>query len=101
MGERQDATLISDLKEINFQPLWDRFQTLTPINPKAKDKAFIWKWDDIEPLTVRAGNEVAMEDAGYDAKVIYTSLLEAFFTELKIAFYGALFIGFPFIAIQF
>ncbi len=49
----------------------------------------------VEPL------QVAMEDAGYDAKVVYTSLLEAFFTELKIAFYGALFIGFPFIAIQF
>jgi sec-independent protein translocase protein TatC len=45
--------------------------------------------------------KLAMEDAGYDAKVVYTSLLEAFFTELKIAFYGALFITFPFIAIQF
>jgi len=49
----------------------------------------------VEPL------KIAMEDAGYDAKVVYTSLLEAFFTELKIAFYGALFITFPFIAIQF
>jgi len=49
----------------------------------------------VEPL------RIALEDAGYDAKMIYTSLLEAFFTELKIAFYGALFITFPFIAIQF
>ena len=47
----------------------------------------------VEPL------KIAMEDAGYDAKVVYTSLLEAFFTELKIAFYGALFITFPFTVI--
>ncbi len=49
----------------------------------------------VEPL------KVALEDAGFDAKVVYTHLLEAFFTQLKIAFYGALFITFPFIAIQF
>jgi len=49
----------------------------------------------VEPL------RVALEDAGYDSKVVYTHLLEAFFTQLKIAFYGALFITFPFIAIQF
>ena len=49
----------------------------------------------VEPM------RVASLEAGYDPKVIYTHLLEAFFTELKIAFYGALFITFPFIAIQF
>ncbi|HJN60476.1 MAG TPA: twin-arginine translocase subunit TatC [Alphaproteobacteria bacterium] len=49
----------------------------------------------VEPL------RVASQEAGYDPKVVYTHLLEAFFTELKIAFYGALFVTFPFIAIQF
>ncbi len=93
MGERQDGTLISDLEEINFQPLWDRFQTLAPINPGAKDKAFIWKWDDIEPLTQRAGNEVAMEDAerravimchpAFDGKIETTSNLISAFTVLQ------------------
>ena len=55
------------------------------MNPGAKDKAFIWKWDDIEPLTVRAGQEVAMEDAerravimchpAFDGKIETTSNL--------------------------
>jgi gentisate 1,2-dioxygenase len=63
MSDRHDAALISALEEVNFQPLWDRFQVLTPMNPDAKDKAFVWRWDDIEPLTVRAGKEVAMSDA--------------------------------------
>ena len=43
----------------------------------------------VEPL------RVALEDAGFDSKVVYTHLLEAFFTQLKLAFYGALFITFP------
>ena len=89
MAERQDAALISALEGVNFQPLWDRFQTLTPMNPEAKDKAFLWKWDDIEPLTARAGEEVAMEDAerravimcnpAFDGKIETTSnLISAF-----------------------
>lgn len=49
----------------------------------------------VEPL------RVVLTEAGYDAKVIYTHLLEAFFTQLKIAFWAAFFVSFPFIAIQF
>ena len=93
MVDRQDAALISALEKVNFQPLWDRFQTLTPMNPGAKDKAFIWKWDDIELLTVRAGQEVAMEDAerravimchpAFDGKIETTSNLISAFTVLE------------------
>jgi sec-independent protein translocase protein TatC len=42
-----------------------------------------------------------LETNGFDAKVVYTHLLEAFFTQLKIAFWGALFLAFPVLAIQF
>ena len=93
MSDRHDAALISALEDVNFQPLWDRFQVLTPINPDAKDKAFLWKWDDIEPLTVRAGDEVAMEDAerravimchpAFDGKIETTSNLISAFTVLQ------------------
>ena len=93
MTDRPDAALISALDEINFQPLWDRFQTLTPMNPDSKDNAFLWKWDDIEPLTVRAGKEVAMEDAerralimchpAFDGKIEATSNLLSAFTVLE------------------
>ncbi len=62
-SSRHDAALIADLARVNFQPLWDRFQRLTPLAPSARDGAFLWKWADVEPLTVRAGKEVAMEDA--------------------------------------
>ena len=91
--QREDADLISALEDVNFQPLWDRFQVLTPMNPEAKDKAFLWKWDDIEPLTVRAGEEVAMEDAerralimcnpDLDGKIETTSNLISAFTVLQ------------------
>jgi len=93
MSERQDAALISALKEVNFQPLWDRFQVLTPMNPGAKDQAFLWKWDEIEPLTIRAGEEVAMADAErravimcnpvFDGKIETTSNLISAFTVLQ------------------
>ena len=61
--ERPDAALISALEDVNFQPLWDRFQKLTPMNPGARDKPFHWPWQDIAPLTKRAAEEVPMEDA--------------------------------------
>jgi len=92
-SERQDAKLISDLEEINFQPLWDRFQQLTPMNPNAKDQAFLWRWDDIEPLTHRAGEEVAMVDAerravimtnpAFNGGIVTTSNLISAFTVLQ------------------
>lgn len=62
-GGRPDSELIAALEEVNYQPLWDRFQKLTPVNPKARDRPFHWPWKDIEPLTFRAADDVAMEDA--------------------------------------
>lgn len=42
-----------------------------------------------------------LEAHGFDAKVVYTHLLEAFFTQLKIAFWSSMFLSFPILAIQF
>ena len=42
-----------------------------------------------------------MHDAGGQRRLIYTALHEAFFTYLKVSFFAALFVGFPFIAMQF
>ena len=90
---RHDAALIADLEKINFQPLWDRFQSITPIAPSASDHAFHWRWSDIEPLTARAGAEVAMEDAerravlmchpAFGGKIKSTSNLISAFTVLQ------------------
>ena len=43
----------------------------------------------------------ALRDAGNpDPKLIYTQLYEAFFTRIKVAFFGGAFLGFPVIAAQ-
>ena len=40
-------------------------------------------------------------DAGRDGRLIFTALHEAFFTYIKVAFFTAMFLAFPFISIQF
>lgn len=40
------------------------------------------------------------QNAGQDRRMIYTALTEAFFTYVKVAFFAAMFLGFPFIACQ-
>ena len=42
-----------------------------------------------------------IQDQHENRRLIYTALHEAFFTYLKVSFWAALFIAFPFIAMQF
>ena len=44
--------------------------------------------------------EVLRESGSTDPKLIYTQLYEAFFTRIKVAFFGGAFLGFPVIACQ-
>lgn len=55
--------------------------------------------DDIFHYLVRPLADI-FEAQGYDGKLIYTHLLEAFFTKLKVAFWSAFFICFPLFASQ-
>jgi gentisate 1,2-dioxygenase len=92
-ARRHDAALIAALAEIHYQPLWDRFQRLTPLAPNASDGAFHWPWRDIEKLTARAGAEVGLEDAerravimchpAFDGEIVTTSNLISAFTVLE------------------
>ena len=41
-----------------------------------------------------------LEEMGGQRRLIFTALHEAFFTYIKVAFFAALFLSFPFIAIQ-
>lgn len=43
----------------------------------------------------------AYAQAGRDGRLIFTALHEAFFTYIKVAFFAAFFLAFPFIAMQF
>ena len=51
---RADAPLIAALERSRIHPLWDRYQRITPMAPKAKDAPMHWRWRDIEPFTERA-----------------------------------------------
>jgi gentisate 1,2-dioxygenase len=67
---RADAALISDLERSHLHPLWDRYQRITPMAPKAKDSPMHWRWRDLEPFTARAAREVAIEDVERRALIL-------------------------------
>ncbi len=54
---------------------------------------------DIYQFLVRPLADV-LDDMGGNRRLIFTALHEAFFTYIKVAFFAALFIAFPFIAMQ-
>jgi sec-independent protein translocase protein TatC len=54
---------------------------------------------DIYDFLVRPLADVVAQTGG-DRRLIYTALQEAFFTYVKVAFFAAFFVGFPFIASQ-
>ena len=42
-----------------------------------------------------------MNETGQNRRLIYTALHEAFFTYIKVSFWAAVFVSFPFVALQF
>jgi gentisate 1,2-dioxygenase len=90
---RSDAALISALERSNIHPLWDRYQRITPMAPRAKDAPMHWRWRDIEPFTERAAEEVAIEDVerralilahpAFDGATVTTQNLLGAFTVLQ------------------
>ena len=71
----KQSDFVAQLEASNLHPLWDRFRTITPVKPQAKDPPLIWRWRDIEPFTERerllfirgVGERTVqlLEDAGY------------------------------------
>ncbi len=66
----KQSDFVAQLEAANLHPLWDRFRTLTPVKPQAKDPPLIWRWSDIEPFTERAGAEVAIDDVERRALIL-------------------------------
>ncbi len=91
--ERPDAALIATLEAANCHPLWDRYKTITPLHPRAKDRPWRWRWRDLEPLTARAAAEVPIEDVerraiimvnpAFGGETVTTGNLLAAFTVLE------------------
>jgi len=69
-GAARHSDFVAKLEAANLHPLWDRFRTLTPVTPKAKDPPLIWRWKDIEPFTERASTEVAIDDVERRALIL-------------------------------
>ena len=68
--ERPDAQLIAALERSRIHPLWDRYQRITPMAPKAADAPMHWRWRDVEPFTERAAKEVGIEDVERRALIL-------------------------------
>ncbi|OAI50154.1 hypothetical protein AYO46_02895 [Betaproteobacteria bacterium SCGC AG-212-J23] len=68
--ERPDAPLIAALEKARIHPLWDRYQRITPMAPKAVDEPMHWRWGDIAPFTARAAKEVGIEDVERRALIL-------------------------------
>ena len=64
------SDFVAQLEAANLHPLWDRFRTLTPVKPQAKDPPLLWRWKDIEPFTERAVSEVAIDDVERRALIL-------------------------------
>jgi gentisate 1,2-dioxygenase len=67
---KSGSDFVAQLEAANLHPLWDRFRTLTPIKPQAKDPPLLWRWKDIEPFTERAAGEVAIDDVERRALIL-------------------------------
>jgi gentisate 1,2-dioxygenase len=89
---KQGADFIKKLEAANLHPLWDRFRTLTPVKPQAKDPPLLWRWKDIEPFANQSSSEVAIDDVerralilvnpAFGGETVTTSNLIAAFTVL-------------------
>jgi gentisate 1,2-dioxygenase len=67
---RADAALVAALERANVHPLWDRYQRITPVAPRAKDAPMHWRWRDLEPFAERAAKEVGIEDVERRALIL-------------------------------
>ena len=90
---RPDADLINSLEAAGYHPLWDRYQRITPMAPRQRDVARLWRWRDFEPFIERAAREVPIEDVerraiimahpAFGGQTVTTSNLIAAFTILE------------------
>ncbi|MBL4789362.1 MAG: cupin domain-containing protein [Kordiimonadaceae bacterium] len=63
MADAGQKTFGSSLKEMDLSPLWDVLDFLITPTPKPKALAHIWRYSDIRPLLMEAGNMISAEEA--------------------------------------
>lgn len=55
--------LLSDIETVNVKPLWAQMTRLNPPLPDPKTIPYIWKYDEIRPHLLRAGNLITEKQA--------------------------------------
>lgn len=51
------------LKPLNMAPLWDVLHALVPPQPNPDAQAALWRYNDVRPLLMKAGEEITAEEA--------------------------------------
>lgn len=55
--------LLSDIETVNVKPLWAQMTKLNPPLPDPKTVPHVWKYDEIRPHLLRAGDLVTEKQA--------------------------------------
>ena len=59
----QRQQLYSDMSPLNLTPLWEVLHALVPPQPTSPCVAALWKYDEIRPFLMRAGEAITAEEA--------------------------------------
>lgn len=62
MGDSAEK-LLKDLEQSKTLPLWAQMSRLNPPAPNPQTVPFLWKYDDIRPNLIRAGNLITEKQA--------------------------------------
>lgn len=55
--------LYSDMSPLNLTPLWEVLHALVPPQPASPCAAALWRYDDVRPFLMRAGDAITAEEA--------------------------------------
>src|SRR5918996_460480 len=80
-------TFLNALEPLSLAPLWTRYQQLLTVTPQGKARPYLWRYADLRPHLLRAGELVSTREAerrvlmllnpGLEGKAAATSTLFA------------------------
>ena len=57
------AAFYDELPNHDVEPLWRQLESLLPAEPKSPAVPYVWRYADLRPLLMRAGEVVTAEEA--------------------------------------
>ena len=76
MADSQEK-LLQDLKSTDVEPLWAKMTKLNPPQPEPKAVPHLWRYKDIKPNLIRAGNLVTEKQAERRVLMLINPKMEA------------------------